>query len=147
MLETRSLDGWPRHDLHHLSMTQGLPWVTDLSLVGWGRAMAAIPAITTDTSTRITLLPQQCSIQAVLLHQLHIFPPLTLCPWCACTNMAPLPIYWCKFHDVEGEATDAGQPRGTTPEVCWLFACSSKTLLCQTTYSTQWNGAHKSFCL
>ena len=30
--------------------------------------------------------------------------------------MAQLPQYRREFHDVEGGATDAGQPRGTTPE-------------------------------
>ena len=30
--------------------------------------------------------------------------------------MAQLPQYWYKCHDVEGVATDAGQPRGTTPK-------------------------------
>ena len=45
------------------------------------------------------------------------FPQQTLFPWCVCTNMAQLPQYWHKLHDVEGGAIDAGQPRGTTPEV------------------------------
>ena len=27
------------------------------------------------------------------------------------------PQYWRKLHDVEGGATDAGQPKGTTPEL------------------------------
>ena len=32
---------------------------------------------------------------------------------------------------MEGGATDAGQPRGTTPEVISLIARSSETFLCQ----------------
>ena len=36
-----------------------------------------------------------------------------------------------KYHDVEGGETDAGQLRGTNPEVFSLFACPSETFLCQ----------------
>ena len=36
-----------------------------------------------------------------------------------------------QLHDVEGGASDADQPRETTPEGFWLFACSSETVLCQ----------------
>ena len=31
----------------------------------------------------------------------------------SCANMAHLPQYWGKCHDVEGGATDGGQPRAT----------------------------------
>ena len=55
----------------------------------------------------------QCSLQAVLLHQSHMFSPLTPFSWCTCTNMAQLPQYWRKFHGVEGGATDAGRPNGS----------------------------------
>ena len=54
-----------------------------------------------------------------------------LFPRCACTFMALFPQHWRKYCDVEGGATDAGQPRGTTPKVFWLFACFSKTFLGQ----------------
>ena len=55
------------------------------------------------------------------------FPPMTLFPWCVYTNMAQLPQYWRKYDDVEYGATNAGQPRGTIPEVFWRFTCSSET--------------------
>ena len=50
------------------------------------------------------------------LCQSHIFPPLTLFPWCDCTNIhgvCCISDIQCKFHDVEGGATDAGHPRWT----------------------------------
>ena len=39
----------------------------------------------------------------------------------------PLKSLLCEM----GGASDAGQPRGTTPKVSQLFASSSETFLCQ----------------
>ena len=43
----------------------------------------------------------------------HTFSaPMMLFSWCACANMAQSRQYWCRFYEVGGRATDAGQPNG-----------------------------------